>query len=167
MSEYSVRPDGTQDPFRAFKFKVKVGGVGYLDVGVSTVGAFSQCSGIKATNHVLKVRTGADIRGVQGIVPTIVEYSNLTLSRGVISSNAFLDWVFQCMPGYATGASILATRKTIEIVVLDEKGQEGITWTLHGAYPVSYELAGLDASNDGVLVESLEFAYAGLTRSSV
>ena len=166
MSEYSMRPDGTLDPFRSFKFKVKMRGIGYLDVGGSTVGAFSRCSGIKATNHVLRVRTGADIRGVQGIVPATVEYSNLTLSRGVISSNDFLDWVFSCMPGYAIGP-LLATRRTIEIVVLNEKGEEGVSWTLHGAYPVSYELAGLDASDDGVLMESLEFAYVGLSRSGV
>lgn len=164
MSEYSARPDGSRDPFRAFKFKVKVGGSGYLDIGGSTVGAFSRCSGIKATNHVLRVRTGADARGVQGIIPTTVEYSNLTLSRGVISSNEFLDWVFRCMPGYAVGP-VRANRRTVDIIVLDEKGNEGITWTLHGAYPVAYELAGLDAADDGVLVESLEFAYAGLTRS--
>ena len=166
MSEYSTRPDGTRDPFRAFKFKVKMGGSGYMDGGASTVGAFSQCSGIRATNHVLRMRTGADVRGVQGIIPTIVEYSNLTLTRGVISSNSFLDWVFDCMPGYATGPA-RPQRKTIDIVVLDEKGQEGVSWTLHGAYPVSYELSGLDAGADGVLMESLEFAYAGLTRSGV
>lgn len=164
MREYSQRPDKTADPYRAFKFKVKMGGTGYLDVGGSTVGAFSQCSGIRATSQVLRVRTGADVRGVQGIIPTTVEYSNLTLSRGVVSSNSFLDWVFACMPGYATGPSG-AVRRTIDIVVLDEKGNEGITWTLHGAYPVSYELAGLDASQDGVLMENLEFAYAGLTRT--
>lgn len=164
MSEFAVRKDGTKDPYRAFKFKVKSGGVGYLDIGGGTEAAFSQCSGIKATTQVLKVRTGADIRGVQGIVPSIVEYSNVTLSRGVISSNSFLNWVFQCMPTYATGP-LLPLRKTIDIVVLDERGQEGVTWTLYGAYPVSYELASLDASQDGVLVESLEFAYSGLKRS--
>lgn len=166
MGEYFTRPDGSKDPFRAFKFRVKMGGIGYMDIGGSTVAAFSQCSGIKATNHVLRVRTGADVRGVQGIVPAIVEYSNVTLTRGVISSNSFLDWVLNCMPGYAVGP-IMATRKTIDIVVLDEKGQESMTWTLHGAYPVSYELSGLDAADDGVLMESLEFAYVGLTRSSV
>lgn len=166
MSEYSSRSDGTKDPFRAFKFKVKVAGFGYLNVGQSSVAAFSQCSGIKVTTQVLRVRTGADIRGVQGIVPSIVEYSNVTLSRGVISNNKFLDWVFDCMPRYAIGPANPG-RKTIEIAVLDETGKEGITWTLYGAYPVSYELASLDAAQDGVLVESLEFAYAGLKRSSL
>lgn len=149
-----------------FKFKVKMGGSGYLDIGGSSVAAFSQCSGIKVTTQVLKVRTGADIRGVQGVVPSIVEYSNVTLSRGVISNNDFLKWVFDCMPGYVIGPSN-PERRTIEIVVLDEKGKEGVSWTLYGAYPVSYELASLDASQDGVLVESIEFAYSGLKRSSL
>lgn len=166
MSGYSMRPDGTEDPFRSFRFRVKMGGEGYLDVGGTTVGAFAACSGIKATNHVLRVRTGADGRGVQGIVPATVEYSNLTLSRGVVSSHPFLDWVLGCLPGYATGP-MAASRRTIDIVVLNEKGEEGLTWTLHGAYPVSYELAGLDGSDSGVLMEHLEFAYVGLSRSGL
>ena len=117
----------------------------------------------------VKVRTGADNRGVQGLIPATTEYGNLTLSRGVIASNEFLDWVFSAFPGYATGPlkPTNLNRRTIDIVVLDEHGKEGVTWTLYGAYPVSYELAGLDASQDGVLTESLEFAYVGLKRSGV
>ena len=57
-------------------------------------------------------------------------------------------------------------RKTIEISVLNDAGKEGVTWTLYGAYPVGYELASLDASQDGVLMETLEFAYVGLKRST-
>lgn len=159
-----AKPARENDPYRVFRFKVKSGGMGYLDTGGAAEAAFSQCSGIRAAAQALRVRTGADIRGVQGIVPSIVTYSNITLSRGVIASSAFLDWVFDCMPGYLTGPSRPA-RRTIDIVVLDGAGKEGVAWTLYGAYPVSYELASLDAGQDGVLMESLEFAYAGLKRS--
>lgn len=159
-----AKPSRENDPYRMFRFRVKMGGKGYLDTGGTTEAAFSQCSGIRATTQVLKVRTGADIRGVQGIVPSIVEYSNVTLSRGVVASGTFLDWVFDCMPGYLTGPA-KPERRTIDIVVLDDKGKEGVTWTLYGAYPVGYELSSLDAGQDGVLMESLEFAYAGLKRT--
>ena len=160
-----AKPARGNDPYRMFRFRVRMGGVGYLDSGGTTEAAFSQCSGIKATTEVLKVRTGADVRGVQGIVPSIVTYSNVTLSRGVVASGAFLDWVFDCMPGYLAGPAKLE-RRTIDIVVLDDAGKEGVTWTLYGAYPVGYELSSLDAGQDGVLMESLEFAYAGLKRTS-
>ncbi|MGN0662398.1 MAG: phage tail protein [Faecalibacterium sp.] len=165
MSEYSTRPDGSRDPFRAFRFRVRMGGSGYMDGGATTAAAFSQCSGIRAVNHVLRMRTGSDARGVQGIIPTVVEYSNVTLSRGVVSSSEFLDWIFDCMPGYATGPAA-PQRRTIDIAVLDETGKEGVLWTLYGAYPVAYELTTLDASRDEVLMEKLEFAYTGLKRSS-
>ena len=153
-----------RDPFRSFRFRVRMGGSGYMDGGATTAAAFSQCSGIRAVNHVLKMRSGVDARGVQGVIPTIVEYSNVTLSRGVVADNSFLDWVFDCMPGYESGP-VNAQRRTIDIVVLDETGQEAITWTLYGAYPVAYELTSLDAGRDGVLMENLEFAYSGLKRS--
>ena len=152
------------DPFRTFRFRVRMGGSGYMDGGADTVAAFAQCSGIRAVNRVLRMRSGVDPRGVQGIIPTIVEYSNVTLSRGVVADNSFLDWVFDCMPGYESGPSN-PQRRTIDIVVLDETGKESITWTLYGAYPVAYELTTLDASRDEVLMENLEFAYSGLKRS--
>lgn len=153
-----------RDPFRSFRFRVRMGGSGYMDGGATTVAAFSRCSGIRAVNRVLKMRSGVDARGVQGIIPTIVEYSNVTLSRGVVADNSFLDWVFDCMPGYESGPTN-PQRRTIDIVVLDETGKEAITWTLFGAYPVAYELTTLDASRDEVLMENLEFAYSGLKRS--
>ncbi len=159
------KPARENDPYRMFRFRVKMSGGGFLDFGKTTEAAFSQCSGIRASTEVVRVRTGADIRGVQGIIPSIVTYSNLTLSKGVVANGKFLDWVFGCLPTNLMGPK-KPKRKTIEISVLNDAGKEGVTWTLYGAYPVGYELASLDASQDGVLMETLEFAYVGLKRST-
>ena len=126
--------------------------------------AFSQCSGIRATTQLVRMRTGSDLRGVQSFIPTTVEYGNLTLSRGVVSDYRFLKWVFDCLPSYWAGP-IKAARRTVHIAALTEQGTTGVEWTLYGAYPVGYELGSLDAGESGVLMENLEFAYVALERT--
>ena len=152
---------------RSFRFRVTLSGEGYTKDGESEPedAAFAECSGIKVVNHVLRMRSGADERGAQGVVPATVEYSNLTLTRGVTFGNRFLDWVFSCFPTFESGANEKkAVRKTIHIVVLTEEGKEGVAWDLYGAYPVSYSLGNMSSLNSGVLMESIEFAYSGFER---
>ena len=48
--------------------------------------------------------------------------------------------------------------------MLDELQKPGIIWSLYGAYPVSYTLGDLNAQNNSVLLESVEFASSGLGR---
>ncbi len=152
---------------RSFRFRVTLSGEGYTKDGESEPedAAFSQCSGIKVVNHVLRMRSGSDERGAQGVVPATVEYSNLVLTRGVTFGNRFLDWVLGCFPSFETGPDPKkAVRKTIHIVVMTDEGKEGVAWDLYGAYPVAYTLGDMSALNSEVLMESVEFAYSGFER---
>ncbi|XME02543.1 phage tail protein [Lachnospiraceae bacterium C1.1] len=151
--------------YTSFRFQVTMSGEGYVKDGetASSDAAFAECSGIKVISHVIKMRSGSDERGVQGIIPATVEYSNLTLTKGASSSNRFLNWVFECLPSFEKGPAN-PVRRTVRITVLDELQKPGIIWSLYGAYPVSYTLGDLNAQNNSVLLESVEFAYSGLGR---
>ena len=153
--------------FASFRFKVSMSGEGYIKDGEAFPedASFSECSGIRVVSHVLKMRSGSDERGVQGIVPATVEYSNLTLTRGVSASYRFLDWVFECLPTFEKGPS-KPVRHTIHITVLDEENKPGVIWSLYGAYPVSYSLGQMSAQGNSMLLESIEFAYSGLGRQN-
>ena len=74
------------DPLRAFRFLVEVDG--------DAVGAFTQFSGIKMEVQTIQARSGSDNRGVQEIVPVFTSFSPVTLTKGVIGDNDFLDWIF-------------------------------------------------------------------------
>ena len=141
-------------------------GEGYTKDGeaVPMDAAFSECSGVKVTSHVLRMRSGSDDRGVQGVIPATVEYSNLTLTRGASTSHRFLEWVFDCLPTFEKGPA-KPVRRTIKITVLDDNNKPGIVWSLYGAYPVSYTLGSMNAQGNGMLLESIEFAYSGLGRT--
>ena len=77
-----------QDPFRAFRFLVE------LENGSAVVAAFSQFSGVKFEVQSVKARSGDDTRGVLSGVPTLTSFSPVTLTKGVVGDEAFLDWLF-------------------------------------------------------------------------
>jgi phage tail-like protein len=112
----------------------------------------------------VKVRSGADPRGVMDYFPALTHFSVVTLQKGVIGEQEFLDWILAAAPsadGSATGSDMY---RDIDITALDSDGRRCVTWTLHHALPVAYKLEGMDASRSAVLCETLEFQINGFTR---
>ncbi len=144
------------DPFLSHRFVVDISG--------EVVASFSQCSGIKMQVQTIQARSGSDIRGVQEYVPVLTRYEPITLSKGVIQSNKFLDWLEATSAGRFAGPTGYPLRRTIEIVALDDAGNRGVVWTLYHAMPISYELSQMDASSSAVLTESVTFAYTAMER---
>ncbi len=144
--------------FRAFRFLVEV------ENGGVTVAAFSRFSGVKMEVQTLQARGGNDIRGVQGYIPVLTRFDPVTLSKGVVGDNEFLDWLFSAAAGNELGPSGRNLRRTINVIALDEKGRRGVTWSLKNAIPISYELSPMDGSRSEVLSESLTFAITGMER---
>ena len=77
-----------QEPFQAFRFLVEVENSGVV------VAAFSQFSGVKMAVETIQARSGNDGRGVQEFVPVLTRFAPVTLTKGVIGDNDFLDWLF-------------------------------------------------------------------------
>ncbi len=148
------------DPFQAFRFLVEVENSGVV------VAAFSQFSGIKMGVQTVQGRTGDDSRGVQSYIPVLTTFDPVTLTKGVIGDNDFLDWMFTAAAGVYDGPSDSSLRRTINIVALDAQGKRGVTWSLHKALPIGYELAPMDGSRSEVLSESLTFAIEGMERKT-
>ncbi len=148
------------DPFQVFRFLVEVENSGVV------VAAFSQFSGIRMEVQTVQGRSGDDPRGVQSYVPVLTSFAPVTLTKGVIGDNDFLDWMFAAAAGVYDGPSDKSLRRTLNIVALDSQGRRGVTWTLHNALPIGYELAPMDGSRSEVLSESLTFAIEGMERKT-
>ncbi|MCD7829672.1 MAG: phage tail protein [Clostridiales bacterium] len=148
------------DPFQVFRFLVEVENSGVV------VAAFSQFSGIRMEVQTVQGRSGDDPRGVQSYVPVLTSFAPVTLTKGVIGDNDFLDWMFSAAAGAYDGPSDKSLRRTLNIVALDSQGRRGVTWTLHNALPIGYELAPMDGSRSEVLSESLTFAIEGMERKT-
>lgn len=149
------------EPFKAFRFLVEVEDSG------AVVAAFSSFSGVKIEVQTVKGRTGDDSRGVKSGVIVGTSFAPVTLTRGVVGDNDFLDWLFAAAAGTHSGPSGTRLKRTLNVVALDERGGRGVTWSLKGAMPIGYELAPMDGSRSDVLSESLTFSISGMERKTV
>lgn len=143
-------------PLRAFRFLVEVDG--------SAVGAFTQFSGIRMEVKTISARSGNDLRGVMDGVPVLTEFAPVTLTRGVIGSNDFLDWIFAAAASTHTGPTGVRLSRTIDVIALDDAGNRGVIWSLEDAMPIRYELSPMDSSRSEVLSESVTFDIGGMER---
>ena len=147
-------------PFQAFRFLVEVESAGVV------VAAFTQFSGVRLQVDTLQARSGNDDRGVQEYVPTLTKFEPVTLTKGVVGDNEFLDWLFSAAASANSGPRGGSLRRTINVVALDDRGRRGVTWSLKDALPIGYELTPMDGSRSEVLSESLTFAVMGLERKT-
>lgn len=149
-----------QEPFRAFRFLVEVENAGVA------VAAFSQFSGVKMDVETFQFRSGSEGRGVQEAVPVFTKFAPVTLTKGVVGDNDFLDWLLSAAAGPNAGPSGARLHRTLNVVALDGKGNRGITWSLKNALPIGYELTPMDGGRSEVLSESLTFAITGMERKT-
>jgi hypothetical protein len=84
------------------------------------------------------------------------EFPVLTLRRGVTDSQALESWVAE----WIAGAS---EQRGVRILLLDSEGREARGWKCRGAVPVRWTGPTLRADREGVAMESLELAHAGIT----
>lgn len=148
------------EPIKSFRFLIQVGN----SAGVSA--AFASFSGVKMRVDTLQSRDGDDNRGVQEYIPVLSRYEPVTLSKGVVGDNEFLDWLLSASADLAAGPTGNNLRRTIDVITLDARGSHLVTWTLKDAMPIGYEMAPLDGSRSEVLMESLTFAITGMKRTA-
>lgn len=155
-------------PFRSFQFKVSV-------AGGPEAASFAQISGLKMQVQTVEGRFGDDRRGVFDFVPVLTRFEPVTLSRGVVGDMDFLDWVLSSSANEHTGPTGAQLRRDITIRVdaggvppsaADDPKNPEVTWTLMNAMPIGYELSPMDASRSEILMESITFAYTGLSRKT-
>jgi phage tail-like protein len=150
-------------PLTAFRYIIEI----EKDGAPAVAAAFSHFSGIKMRVETMKVRTGAEERGVMQDFPVMTSFENVTFSRGVVGDLDFLDWILAVAPDSsraATGKSEQDKYRSISVSALNEAGKRAVTWTLTGALPVAYELGEMNSTHNALLTESIEFVISGFKR---
>jgi phage tail-like protein len=117
------------------------------------IGAFSKCSGLKATYAVKTYEEGGQNNFVHQL-PGRLSYENITLVRNVSEESLALA-------GWFASFQAAVKRSTGRVTVMDAAGSEVVTWNLMGVFPVSWSADGVDASGNGVLLETLVIAHEG------
>lgn len=144
------RPDGgREDPYTVIRFVLEIDG--FAEVG------FKKCRLGGSKTRVLTYREGADKRARR--LAGATRYEAVTLERGVTVSTVLADWRRLVEHG-----KIDEARRSVAVVLLDERNDPGPRWQFTAAWPSRYVGPSLDAVESGVAVESLELVHEGIER---
>jgi phage tail-like protein len=141
------------DPYRQFRFKVKVG---------DFEGGFSEVTVAETTIDPIDYREGNEAPNFRKI-SGLTKYGNITLKRGTMDTLEFFNWIKGV---HDTGSEGKDSRKSITITLLDESGKEKANWSVVNAWPTKYKPSDLNAKTNDIAIESIEFAHEGITRNA-
>jgi phage tail-like protein len=155
MAAPTAGSGGEQDqfwPLPKFYFSV--------DIGDQTDLPFQEVSGIDTGAEIIEYRHGNS--RVHSVIkmPGLGTGSDLTLKKGVFTrDNTFYEWITKInLNTYE--------RMTIVIRLLDETGSPKVTWTLANAFAKQVTCTDLNSQSSEVAVETIVFAYEGLSMES-
>jgi len=113
---------------------------------------FTEVSGLSMEMGTEEVPEGGENRFVQKF-PTRAKYPELVLKRGLLLNSDIMKWILECIK------DLTITPKDIDIKLLNEAHEPLLTWHVVNAYPTKWAVSDLNASNNGVMIESLQFFY--------
>jgi phage tail-like protein len=135
-----------------FHFKVEILG---LPPNANDV-RFTEVNGLSVEMGTEEIAEGGENRFIQKY-PTRAKYPELVLKRGLLLNSAIVDWIRQCIE------NLEIQPKNIDIKLLNEEHQPLLTWHVVNAYPTKWAASDLNASNNAVVIESLQFFYQYFT----
>jgi phage tail-like protein len=124
------------------------------------VALFTECGGLQVKRGVEEVKEG----GVNNYVhklPGRLEFSTITLKRGLSLSRGLWDWMMQ-------GRHDFQVKRLNFSIIQGAPGRwlgKVKHWDLEDAYPVRWELSTLTTSGNDTAIETLEIAHHGLSLS--
>jgi|688.fasta_scaffold1300213_1 phage tail-like protein len=152
-------------PLPAFYFTVSVVGLAMDRSATARPDAsFSEITGLESSVTTEDVREGGQNQFVHRL-PTGSTQKNIVMKRGVVTqSSPMADWA------EATIGSTLASpiiTQTLVVMLLGSDHTPKFSWNVRRAWPVRWDWGTLNSTRNEVLVETLEFAHSGVTRTSL
>ena len=139
------------DPHPTFRFWVEIQSIIVAD--------FQECNGLRLERTVEMIEEGGVNDHVQ-ILPGRNKYSNITLKKGVTSSDALWNW-------YQTGLyDAKVKRVNFSILLLSSTGTTVKRWNVVSGFPVKWEGPQFATDSNQISIETLEIAHHGLTLGS-
>lgn len=135
-------------------------------VAISRCG-FQQVSGLSVSVGTTDYREGHELTTNVHKIPGLTKVGNVTFKWGLVNSTedaAIFDWLRGVATIQETGPSgMFLMDITIQMMTQTGTTQGGPTWQLFRCFPVSFSVPDLNATSDGVAINSLEVAVGGFT----
>jgi phage tail-like protein len=141
----------TYYPPAGFHFQVKIHGTSSDDEV-----RFTEVSGLSVEMVTEELAEGGQNRFVQKY-PVRAKYPELMLKRGLLVSSQAIGWIRECIEEYKI------TPREIDVMLLNDKHDPLLTWHVVGAYPTKWAVSDLNATNNAVVIETLQLYYQYFT----
>jgi phage tail-like protein len=135
-----------------FHFKVEVLNLPPNDFDVR----FTEVGGLSVEMGTEEVPQGGENRFIQKY-PTRAHYPELVLKRGLLRNSEVWKWARQCIEDYRIEP------KDVNITLLNEAHEPLMTWHVTAAYPTKWTVSDLNASNNAVVIETMQLFYQRFT----
>ena len=146
-------PTLRNDPYSAFRFLVRLGGPQGEGTLGEVIGGFSEVNGFSLEVNYAEYRNGNERTAATRKVASNLTVGDVTLRRGLIGSPDLFQWLKSVTEGERD-------RRNVAIILLDEAGEEVVTWVLERAQPKRWAGPNLTAKGGGdVAMEELVLVY--------
>lgn len=143
-------------PPTSFHFKIEFQGVAGMNS--DTEQRFQDVTGLSFEIETEILKEGGENR-FEYKLPKRAKYPNLVLKRGMLTNTALLDWIKSAMNTFFTVVVYDFKPADILITLLDEADQPVAIWNVKQAYPLKWSISDFKATENTIVVESIELAY--------
>lgn len=117
---------------------------------------FQTVSGLSVEYDIEEYKEGGENRFTHKL-PVRTKYADLVLKRGMLTGSEVFDWFFRAFRDRDFKPTDL------NIVLLNEKGEPLRTWKVAHAVPKKWQVSDLNASENSLVIETLELSYRYFT----
>jgi phage tail-like protein len=145
-----------------FYFKVEF--IGVDGMGEDTEQRFQEVSGLSVEVEVEELKEGGENRFTYKL-PKRAKYPNLVLKRGLLQGTKIIEWLNNALSNYFNVIDYSFKPADILVTLMDEAGGEVAVWNVVQAYPVKMSTSDFKASENAIVVETIELAYQYFKRT--
>jgi phage tail-like protein len=126
----------------------------YVEIGGQTQAVFTEVGGLQLEMQTMEYQEGGN-NGFIHRLPGPVKVGNITLKRGLTSSNDLLKWCMEVI-------SRQVSKRHVSVLMFDARGREMVRWNFLDAYPVKWVGPQFSADGKAAAIETLELAHSGM-----
>lgn len=138
-------------PPTGFHFIVRFEGLLIKYPGIPDLG-FQEVTGLNVEIGVEEFREGGENRYAHRM-PNPVSYPNLVMKRGMLIGSQLMQWFTESVEGFMFEPTDLT------VVLLNPDHVPLQAWNFINAWPVKWSIEGLNAQENQLMIENIEFAY--------
>lgn len=119
-------------------------------------GRFQTVSGLSVEYDMEEYKEGGENRFVHKL-PVRTKYADLVLKRGMLTNSEVIKWLLNAFRDREFKPT------AVDIILMNEKSEPLRTWNVAHAIPKKWVVSDLNANENSIVIETMEFSYRYFT----